>query len=139
MQTYQAYRALLAGARWKKLAAAGARPQRVLWASTGTKDKSARDVLYVEALAAPDTVNTMPEQTLLAFADHGKVQGVLSESGGDAAAVLADFTRQGIDTAALAAQLQREGAEAFSTSWRALMSSIASKSAQTASRAAQQR
>ena len=72
---YQAYRALLAGARWQKLAAAGARPQRVLWASTGTKDKAARDVLYVEALAAPDTVNTMPEQTLLAFADHGRVQG----------------------------------------------------------------
>jgi len=139
MQTYQAYRALLAGARWQKLAAAGARPQRVLWASTGTKDKAARDVLYVEALAAPDTVNTMPEQTLLAFADHGKVQGVLSETAGDGAAVLADFSRQGIDTAALAAQLQREGAEAFATSWRDLMSSIAAKSAQTVSRAAQQR
>jgi transaldolase len=139
MQTYQAYRALLAGARWQKLAAAGARPQRVLWASTGTKDKAARDVLYVEALAAPDTVNTMPEQTLLAFADHGKVQGVLSETAGGGAAVLADFSRQGIDTAALAAQLQREGAEAFATSWRDLMSSIAAKSAQTVSRAAQQR
>jgi len=140
MQTYQAYRALLAGARWQKLAAAGARPQRVLWASTGTKDKAARDVLYVEALAAPDTVNTMPEQTLLAFADHGHVQGVLSATAGDdAAAVLADFSRRGIDTAALGAQLQREGAEAFATSWRDLMSSIASKSAQTVSRAAQQR
>jgi transaldolase len=81
----------------------------------------------------------MPEQTLIAFADHGHVQGVLSEAGGDAAAVLADFSRRGIDTAALAAQLQREGAEAFATSWRDLMSSIASKSAQTVSRAAQQR
>ncbi|MGA2562837.1 MAG: transaldolase [Steroidobacteraceae bacterium] len=139
MQIYQAYRALLAGARWQKLAAAGARPQRVLWASTGTKDKAARDVLYVEALAAPDTINTMPEQTLLAFADHGNAQGVLSATGGDAAAVLADYSRQGIDTAALAAQLQREGAEAFATSWRDLMASIASKSAQTVARAAQQR
>jgi transaldolase len=138
MQTYRAYRGLLAGARWQKLAAAGAKPQRVLWASTGTKDKTARDVLYVEALAAPDTVNTMPEQTLLAFADHGHPQGVLSESAGDSAAVLAEFARQGIDTTALAAQLQREGAAAFAASWHALMLSIASKSAQTVAKVARQ-
>ena len=102
----------------RKLAAAGARPQRLLWASTGTKDPEAPDTLYVEALAAPDTINTMPEKTLLAFADHGEVKGVLPVDGGDAEAVLAEFSADGVDDAALAAQLQREGAEAFAKSWQ---------------------
>src|ERR1017187_10433705 len=114
--------------RWQKLAASGAWPQRLLWASTGTKDPGAPDVLYVEALAAPDTINTMPEKTLLAFADHGKVKGAMRLDGGDAEAVLAEFTRAGIDHDALAADLQREGAKAFATSWSDLMEQIASKS-----------
>ena len=115
--------------RWQRLAAAGARPQRLLFASTGTKDPAAPDTLYVEALAAPETINTMPEKTLLAFADHGHVGALLARDGGDAERTLAAFTRAGIDLDALAAQLQREGAEAFSTSWRDLMSQIESKSA----------
>src|SRR3546814_558592 len=85
-QTYRAYRELLASERWNKLAAAGARPQRLLWASTGTKDPKAPDTLYIEALAAPDTINTMPEKTLRAFADHGKVRGAMAKDGGDSAA-----------------------------------------------------
>jgi transaldolase len=129
MRTYKAYRDLLASQRWQTLAAAGARPQRLLWASTGTKDPAAPDVLYVEALAAPDTIDTMPEKTLLAFADHGKVQDVLPPDGGNAEALLQEFSSQGIDVQALAAQLQREGTEAFAKSWRDLMARIASKSA----------
>ncbi|HEY5291957.1 MAG TPA: transaldolase, partial [Burkholderiales bacterium] len=117
MRTYKAYRDLLASKRWQKLAASGARPQRLLWASTGTKDPTAADVLYVEALAAPDTINTIPEKTLLAFAEHGKVKNVLPVDEGYAEAVLAEFTREGVDDEALAAQLQREGTEAFSKSW----------------------
>ena len=128
MRTYKAYRELLASPRWQKLAAAGARPQRLLWASTGTKDPAAADVLYVEALAAPATVNTMPEKTLLAFADHGKVKGAMRLDGGDAEVVLAEFARAGIDIDALAVDLQREGAQAFATSWRDLLDRIASKS-----------
>jgi transaldolase len=127
-RTYKAYRDLLASSRWQKLAASGARPQRLLWASTGTKDPAAPDTLYVEALAAPDTINTMPEKTLLAFADHGKVKGAMRLDGGDAEAVLAEFTRAGIDHDALAADLQRAGAKAFATSWSDLMAQIASKS-----------
>jgi transaldolase len=126
---YKAYRELLAAPRWRKLAAAGARPQRLLWASTGTKDPAAPDTLYVDALAAPDTINTMPEKTLQAFADHGAVQGVMPIDGGDAAAVLREFAHDGIDQAQLAAQLQHEGAESFTKSWRNLMDVIASKSA----------
>lgn len=129
MRTYQAYCDLLAAPRWQKLAGAGARPQRLLWASTGTKDPDASDTLYVEALAAPDTINTIPEKTLLAFAGHGKVKGVLPPDGGDAEALLAEFARAGIDNAALASELQREGTRSFTQSWRDLMDRIASKSA----------
>ena len=127
-RTYRAYRELLASQRWSKLAAAGARPQRLLWASTGTKDPKAPDTLYVEALAAPDTIDTMPDKTLVAFADHGKLRGVMPEDGGDAEAILARFAQAGIDVDALAAQLQREGAESFVKSWRELMQRIAEKS-----------
>jgi transaldolase len=127
MRTYKAYRELLASPRWLKLAASGARPQRLLWASTGTKDPAAPDILYIEALAAPDTIDTMPEKTLLAFADHGKVKGAMRLDGG-AEAVIAEFKRAGVEDGALAADLQREGAEAFAKSWSDLMSRIASKS-----------
>lgn len=126
-RTYQSYRDLLASPRWQRLAAAGARPQRLLWASTGTKDPEASDVLYVEALAAPDTVNTMPEATLLAFAEHGKVGDLLPADGGDAEAVLARFAAEGVDPLALAEELQREGAEAFVASWKDLMQRLAAK------------
>jgi len=126
---YKAYRELLASSRWQKLAGAGARPQRLLWASTGTKDPDASDTLYIEALAAPDTINTIPEKTLLAFADHGNVRGELPADGGDAEALLAKFARAGIEDAALAAELQREGTRSFDKSWNDLMDCIASKSA----------
>ncbi len=127
MRTYKAYRDLLASPRWQKLGASGARPQRLLWASTGTKDPAAPDVLYVEALAAPDTINTMPEKTLLAFADHGKVEDAMRFDGCNAEAVLAEFTREGVNDEALAADLQREGTAAFAKSWGDLMYRIASK------------
>ncbi len=127
-QTYKAYRDLLASSRWKKLIAAGALPQRMLWASTGTKDPAAPDTLYIEAFAAPDTINTIPEKTLHAFADHGKPGAVMAADGGDAEAVLEAFRREGIDDAALASRLQVEGAEAFSKSWHALLTSIQNKS-----------
>ena len=127
-RTYKAYRDLLASPRWQKLAGAGAQPQRLLLASTGTKDPKASDVLYIEALAAPDTVNTMPEETLLAFADHGNVNDVLPVDGGDAEEILAEFAHVGVDDAALGAELQREGAQSFDKSWNELMDSIASKS-----------
>jgi transaldolase len=127
MRTYKAYRELLASKRWQKLAAAGARPQRLLWASTGTKDPDAPDTLYIDVLAAPDTINTIPEKTLLAFADHGKLAGVLSADGDDAEALLAEFARAGVDNMALAAELQREGTAAFARSWRDLMHRITSK------------
>jgi transaldolase len=129
MQTYHAYRELLAAPRWQQLASAGALPQRLLWASTGTKDPDASDTLYIEALAAPDTINTMPEKTLLAFTGHGEVKGALPADGGDAEAVLAEFARAGVDHAALAARLQREGAQSFTKSWNDLMDCLASKSA----------
>jgi transaldolase len=127
-RTYRAYRELLASPRWGKLLAAGARPQRLLWASTGTKDPKASDTLYVEALAAPDTIDTIPEKTLRAFADHGKLNGVMAEDGGDAETVLASFTKAGIDTDALATKLQLDGAQAFVKSWNELMTRIADKS-----------
>ena len=129
MRTYKAYRDLLAAPRWQKMAGAGALPQRLLWGSTGTKDPDASDTLYIEALAAPDTINTMPEKTLLAFAEHGEVKGALPVDGGDAQALLAEFARAGVDDTALADTLQREGAESFAKSWNDLMECIASKSA----------
>ena len=131
-RTYREYRSLLASPRWRTLAAAGARPQRLLWASTGTKDPEAPDTLYVQALAAPDTINTIPEKTLLAFADHGRVDGVMPPDGGDAEAVLATFTRAGVDDTALAARLQREGAASFDKSWKDLLDRVAAKRAMLA-------
>lgn len=128
-RTYRAYRELLGSARWMKLAKAGAHPQRLLWASTGTKDPAASDTLYVEAFAAPDTINTIPEATLKAFADHGKVGATMPMDGGPAEAVLAEFRRAGVDDNALAKQLQRVGADSFSKSWKTLLSKIAEKSA----------
>ena len=128
LRTYTAYRDLLASKRWQKLAVAGAHPQRLLWASTGTKDPAASDTLYVEALAAPDTINTMPEKTLLAFAEHGEAKGFLPPDGGDAEVVLAEFAQGGVDDAVLAAQLQHEGTRSFTQSWNDLMDCIASKS-----------
>ena len=127
MRTYKAYCDLLASPRWLKLAAAGARPQRLLWASTGVKNPGVPDTLYINALAAPNTVNTIPEKTLLAFAEHGKVGGVLPPDEGYAEALLAEFTRDGINDEALAAQLQREGAESFAKSWDDLLSNLAAK------------
>ena len=126
-RTYRVYRELLATPRWRKLAAAGARPQRLLWASTGSKDPDASDTLYIEALAASDTINTLPEKTLRAFAEHGKAHGAMAEDGGDAEAVLQRLTQAGIDTDALAARLQREGAAAFVKSWQQLLQRIADK------------
>lgn len=111
------------------MARAGVRTQRLLWASTGTKDAPVPGTLYIEALAAPNSINTMPDKTLLAFADHGQVKGVLPRDGGDAEHVIAELARSGIDAAALAAQLQHEGAAAFEKSWNDLLACIASKSA----------
>src|SRR5215813_5164001 len=116
-RTYKGYRELLSSERWQKLAQAGALPQRLLWGSTGTKDPSTPDTMYIEALAAPDTINTIPEKTLVAFADHGRVKDVMPIDGGDAEDVLKEFARAGVNDASLATELQREGAEAFSKSW----------------------
>jgi transaldolase len=126
-RTYRAYRELLDSDRWQRLANEGARPQRLLWASTGTKDPDASDVLYVTSLAAPFTVNTMPEKTLLAFAEHGEVDDPLPADGGDAEDVLAAFAAAGIDVDGLAATLQRDGAAAFDDSWDKLLTCIATK------------
>ena len=128
-RSYKAYRELLASARFQRAADAGARAQRLLWASTGTKDPKASDTLYVKALAAPLTVNTMPEGTLKALADHGEVGDVLAPDGGDSEKVLASFAKAGIDVDALAARLQEEGAASFVKSWNDLMARIESKSA----------
>jgi len=128
-RTFKAYCELLAAPRWQKLALAGARPQRLLWASTGTKDPAASNTLYLEALAAPNTINTIPEKTLLAFVDHGVVSSTMPQDGGDAEALIAEFARAGVDNAVLASKLQREGAQSFTQSWRDLMSCIESKSA----------
>lgn len=128
-RTYRAYRELLASPRWHKLAAAGARPQRLLWASTGTKDPQASPTLYVEALAAPDTINTLPEKTLNAFAERGVLAGTLASDGGDAEEVLTRHTQAGIDVTALALQLQKDGAQAFVKSWHQLLQRISEKSA----------
>jgi len=126
-RSFRSYCELLASPRWLRALNAGARPQRLLFASTGTKDPKASDVLYIEGLVAPLTINTMPENTLKAFADHGKVGNAIAADGGDSDAVLAQFTRAGVDLAALAEKLQRDGADAFVKSWDNLMSVIGSK------------
>jgi transaldolase len=131
-RTYAAYRELLASSRWGRLANEGALPQRLLWASTGTKDEHASDVLYVRALAAPLTVNTMPEKTLLAFGDHGAVDGLLSTDTARADSVIAEFVGAGVDLDALAERLQVEAARAFERSWHELLANIDVKSASLA-------
>ena len=128
-RTYAAYRTLLASERWLKLSRAGARPQRLLWASTGTKDPNASDTLYVEALAAPDTIDTLPEKTLMAFADHGQAPCIMAVDGDDTEAVLARFARAGVNVDALATQLQIDGAKAFVKSWQELLGRIAARNA----------
>jgi transaldolase len=128
-RTYKAYRELLESNRWGRLANEGALPQRLLWASTGTKDEQASDVLYVRALAAPFTVNTMPEKTLLAFGDHGDVGELLSPGDADTDTVVARFVDAGVDLDALAARLQIEAAQAFERSWDELLENIHEKSA----------
>ena len=127
-RTYKAYLELLASRRFQRVANAGARVQRLLWASTGTKDPKASDTLYVKALAAPFTINTMPDATLKAFGDHGQVGELLAPDGGDCEKVLASFVKAGIDIDALATQLQNDGAASFVKSWNDLMASIESKS-----------
>jgi transaldolase len=129
MRTYQAYQSLLGSARWQRLYNAGARPQRLLWASTGTKDPKASDILYVKALAAPFTVNTMPEATLNALAQHTELGPAMPADGGDCEEVLTQFAKAGVDIDALAIQLQDEGAKSFVKSWNELMGVIESKSA----------
>jgi transaldolase len=129
MRTYRAHHELLASDRWQRLAAAGARPQRLLWASTGVKDPAAPDTLYIQALAAPGTINTLSEATLLAFADHGEVGVPMPVDGGYADAVLEEFRREGVDDDALAQHLQLEGQEDLAASWHAMLSRIAEKSA----------
>jgi transaldolase len=126
-ETYVAYRDLLASERWQRLHDAGANPQRLLFASTGTKDPNASEVLYVEALAAELTINTMPDKTLLAFADHGQVPRLLPAAGGDVDQELDRFRQAGIDLDALALRLQQDGAAAFSASWGKLLDCIAGK------------
>jgi transaldolase len=128
-RTYKAYRELLATPRWQKIIKAGYNPQRLLLASTGTKDPRASDILYIQALAAPDTVNTIPEATLKAFADHGEIRGVMPPDGGNSEQVLKKFVDLGIDIDALGEQLQVEGAKAFVNSWNELLGVIESKSA----------
>ncbi len=126
-QAYKAYRDLLDSDRWQRLENQGARPQRLLFASTSTKDPAASDILYISALAAPHTVNTMPEKTLLAFGDHGQVSGTLPRDGGNTEQVLAEFAKAGIDVAKLAADLQEEGAKSFDASWQDLLNAIEAK------------
>jgi transaldolase len=127
-RTYKAYRELMTSSRWQRAYNAGARPQRLLWASTGTKDPKASDVLYVKALAAPFTVNTIPEGTLKALADHGELGSIMDADGGSGEEVIAKFARAGIDVDALAAQLQTDGAASFVKSWSDLLAVIDSKS-----------
>jgi transaldolase len=135
-RTYKACRSLLGSPRWQRVYNLGARPQRLLWASTGTKDPSASDILYIKALAAPFTVNTMPEGTLKALAEHTELGELLPADGGDCEEVLAQFAKAGIDVDALAAQLQDEGAKAFVKSWNDLMAVITSKEAALKSKVA---
>jgi transaldolase len=128
-RTYKAYLGLLSSPRWMRAYNVGARPQRLLWASTGTKDPKAWDVLYIKSLAAPFTVNTMPEETLKALADHGEVGATIAADGGNAEEELARFAEAKIDIRALSRQLQDEGAKSFVKSWNDLMGVISSKSA----------
>jgi len=127
-RTYRTYRELLGSTRWQRVYNFGTRPQRLLWASTGTKDPNASDVLYVTSLASPFTVNTMPEGTLKAFAEHGDVGAMLPADGGDCESVLAEFAAAGVDVGALATKLQEDGAKSFVKSWNDLMAGIAAKS-----------
>jgi transaldolase len=127
-QAYRAYRGVLESDRWQRLANYGARAQRLLFASTGTKDPKASDVLYIGSLAAPNTVNTMPEETLLAFGEHGRVGGAIARDGADSEQVLAEFGRVGIDVAKLGVDLQAEGAKSFDNSWQDLLNAIETKS-----------
>lgn len=127
-QTYETYRSLHDSPRWQRIFNAGARPQRLLWASTGTKDPQVSDLLYIHALAAPFTINTMPEVTLKALAEHGKIDQTLPLHARDCDEVLAEFAKAGIDTDALAAQLLDDGAKAFVKSWNELLDCIASRS-----------
>jgi transaldolase len=131
-RAYRAYRELLDSDRWMRLANQGARAQRLLWASTGTKDPDAPDTLYIEAFASPFTVNTMPDKTLEAFADHGELGDLMDPSGGNSEQVLKEFEGAGIDLAALAARLQKEGKESFNKSWEELLKTISSKRGVTA-------
>jgi transaldolase len=128
-RTFKAYRELLSTDRWQRVYNFGARPQRLLWASTGTKDPKASDILYIKSLASPFTVNTMPENTLKAFGDHGEVGAAMRADGSDTEEALAQFAKAGVDVIALAAQLQEDGAKSFVKSWEELMEVIASKSA----------
>jgi transaldolase len=130
--TYKAYLELIESDRWKGLATQGALAQRLLFASTGTKDPEASDTLYVEAFAAPETINTMPDKTLLALADHGEIKGPMPTDGGDSEQVFEAHRDQGIDTDALGDQLQKEGADAFVKSWKELLKTIESESARLA-------
>jgi transaldolase len=127
-QSYKAYRDRLESDRWQRLEGQGARPQRLLFASTSNKDPQASDVLYMGALAAPNTVNTVPEETLLAFANHGQVDHAMPRDGGDSEQVLVSITRAGIDVAALARELQDQGAKGFVDSWKDLLGAIEAKS-----------
>jgi transaldolase len=127
-RAYKAYRELLGSARSQRIYNEGARPQRLLWASTGTKDPAASDILYIKALAAPFTVNTMPENTVKAFADHGDFGDLLPPDGGDCEDILKQFAKAGVDIDALAAQLQEDGAKSFVKSWHELMAVISAKS-----------
>ncbi|MDB5805488.1 MAG: tal [Betaproteobacteria bacterium] len=127
MRSYHEYVSLFKSERWQKLAAKGARPQRLLWASTGTKDPALPDTLYLEALAAPDTVNTIPEKTLLAYADHGKIGKAMPADGGDCEAVIAQIEAAGVNLAQVAATLQQEGEKSFNDSWASLMAVIRDK------------
>lgn len=126
-RAYVAFLELYASERWKKVASAGARPQRMLWASTGTKDPSAPESLYAEAFAAADTIDTLPEKTLLALSKIESTPKPMATDGGDSARVLAEFAKAGVDVDALAARLQKEGAEAFVNSWRSLMDRVGAK------------
>lgn len=127
-QAYKAYREVIASDRWQRLESLGARPQRLLFASTSTKDPKAPDTMYVAALAAPNTINTMPDETLLAFADHGAVGNLIAADGGGCEKVLGEYGNAGIDVDALGRQLQVEGAKSFVKSWQDLLASIETKS-----------